>query len=67
MEYMPDDGDGTHKHTREAFLDVDDEFADEAPLDNGKDVTLTQVQYRQVCRWVLNKYDGLDEWQKLLL
>ena len=39
-------GDGTHKHTREAFLDEDDEFADEIALDNGKDITLTQVQFQ---------------------
>ena len=64
MEYMPKGGDGTHKHTREAFLDEDDEFAGEMPLDNGKDITLTLVQLEQVRRCVLNKYDGLDEWEK---
>ena len=57
-------GDGNHKHTREVFLDEDDEFAGQIPLDNGKDITLTQVQFEQVRRWVLNKYDGLDEWKK---
>ena len=64
MEYMPKGGAGTHKHTREAFLDEDDEFADEIALDNGKDITLTQVQFQQVRKWVLDKYDGLDEWKK---
>ena len=64
MEYMPKVGDGSHKHTHEAFLDEEDEFADEMPLDGGKDIILTQVQFEQVRRWILNKYDGLDEWEK---
>ena len=64
MEYMPKGGADTHKHTHEAFLDEDDEFADEIALDNEKDITLTQVQFQQVRKWVLDKYDGLDEWKK---
>ncbi|XP_026448013.1 uncharacterized protein LOC113348456 [Papaver somniferum] len=43
MDVMSDDGDGTHKHTRRAFLDDDYEFADEMPLSTGKSMTLTQV------------------------
>lgn len=62
MEYIPNSGDGSHKHTREAFLDEDDEYADEAPLDDGKVVTLTNVQFEQVRSWVLHRlYEGIDE------
>ena len=61
---MPNGGEGNHKHTHEAFFDEDDEFAGEIPLDNGKDIMLNQVQFEQVRRWVLKKYDGLDEWKK---
>mgnify|MGYP003362283250 CR=1 FL=1 len=64
MEYMTKGVDDTHKHPRELFLDDDDEFASEMPVDNGKDIILTQVQYEQVHRWVLNKHDGLEEWEK---
>lgn len=64
MEGMSKDGEGTHKHTRMAFFDDDDEFADEMPLSKARDITLTQVQFEQDRKWLLSKYDGLDEWQR---
>lgn len=64
MEDLSKDGDGTHKHSRQAFLDDDDEFADEMPLSKGKTVTLTDVQFEQVRKWILSKYVGLDEWER---
>lgn len=64
MEYMENPGFGSHKNTHEAFLDEDDEFADEAPLENGKIIQLNHVQYAQACRWVLENFDGVEEWKK---
>ncbi|XP_026437150.1 uncharacterized protein LOC113335258 [Papaver somniferum] len=64
MENISNDGGGTHKHTRQAFLDDDDEFVDEMPLSSSKAITLTQVQYQQARRWLLSKYVGIDEWQR---
>ncbi|XP_026459565.1 uncharacterized protein LOC113360250 [Papaver somniferum] len=64
MDGMSDDGDGTHKHTRRAFLDDDYEFADEMPLSTGKSMTLTQVQFEQCRNWILSKYFEIDDWQR---
>lgn len=64
MEDISVDGDGTHKHSRPAFLDDDDEFADEMPLSKGTTFTLTQVQFEQVRRWMLSKYVGIDDWER---
>lgn len=64
MEGISDDGDGTHKHTRVAWLDDDDEFADEMPLSTARDFTLSQAQFEQVRRWILSKYVGIDEWER---
>lgn len=67
MEGLSNDGDGTHKHTRQAFLDDDDEFADEMPLSKPKVVTLTQVQFEQARKWILSKYVGINEWERYMI
>lgn len=67
MESLSTDGDGTHKHTRKAFLDDDEEFADEMPLTKARPVTLTDIQFAQVRKWILSKYVGLDAWERYLL
>jgi len=36
---MPNGVDATHKHTCEAYLDEDEVFDSEMPLDNGKEIT----------------------------
>ncbi|XP_026410872.1 uncharacterized protein LOC113306110 [Papaver somniferum] len=64
MDGMSDDGDGTYKHTRRAFLDDDYEFADEMPLSTGKSMTLTQVQFEQCHSWILSKYFEIDDWRR---
>ncbi|XP_026382968.1 uncharacterized protein LOC113278305 [Papaver somniferum] len=64
MEDISEDGGGTHKHTRHAFLDDSGEFADETPLSNAKDFHLNQVQFEQARRWVLSKFVGIDDWKR---
>ncbi|XP_026445224.1 uncharacterized protein LOC113345758 isoform X2 [Papaver somniferum] len=64
MEDFSTDGDGTHKHTRQAFLDDDAEFFDEIPLSKAKSIKLTQVQFEQARKWVLSKYVGIEDWQR---
>ncbi|XP_058108119.1 uncharacterized protein LOC131251443 isoform X2 [Magnolia sinica] len=62
MEYMPNGERGSHKHTHQRFLD-EDRVCDEEPLDNGKNIYLTNIQHQQVRRWVLHCYDGIYEWK----
>lgn len=64
MEDISKDGDGTHKHTRQPFLDDDNEFADEMPLSTGRSVILTDVQFEQARKWILSKYVGIDDWER---
>ncbi|XP_058067493.1 uncharacterized protein LOC131216904 isoform X2 [Magnolia sinica] len=63
VEYMPNGERGSHKHTRQRFLD-EDMVCDEEPLENGKNIYLTNIQHQQVRRWVLHCYDGIYEWKR---
>lgn len=66
MECMPNASDGNHKATWEAFLKPDSEFSDVGPMLKGKKVTLTNVQFVQIRRWVLFRLNpiGLDAYYK---
>ncbi|XP_026377784.1 uncharacterized protein LOC113272093 [Papaver somniferum] len=64
MENVSVNGEGTHKHTRQAFLDDDDEFADEMPLSKRKNITLTTVKFEQARNWVPSKFFGINDWKR---
>ena len=66
MEYMPNPLDGNHKHSREAFLDQNDEFSDVGPLLDDNNVVLESIQFQQIRRWVLFRLDvhGLSEYYR---
>ncbi|XP_026378890.1 uncharacterized protein LOC113273371 [Papaver somniferum] len=64
MEDVSVNGEGTHKYTRQAFLDDDDDFADEMSLSKPKNITLTTVQFEQAHNWVLSKFVGIDDWKR---
>ncbi|KAF6149140.1 hypothetical protein GIB67_025996 [Kingdonia uniflora] len=64
MEYMPDGRMGSHKRGRDLFMDDDDEWSSEYPLDKkGTNHFLDPVNYEQARRWVLESYDDIDEWK----
>jgi hypothetical protein len=64
MEYMTKPRFGTHKHSQEEWLDVDDEYADEKPLDKGKNYMLNNVQFKQARRWVFNALADSSDWEE---
>lgn len=63
MEYMPDPKFGSHKYNVKRFLDENDEYTDEGPMDVGSVVTLSQVQWKQVSRWMFQQHDDVDKWR----
>lgn len=64
MEEVSKDGEGTHKHTRPAWLDDDDEFVDEIPLSKSKDINLTTIQFGQARNWILSKHVDIEDWKR---
>jgi len=63
-EYMPKPGLGSHNPRQEPIIEDFDEFLDGMPLGKGKRVTLTNLQYEQVSRYVLGTVDGIDSWRE---
>ncbi|XP_026455351.1 uncharacterized protein LOC113356433 [Papaver somniferum] len=62
MEGISDDGNGTHKHTRQAFLDDDTNFSDEMPLTKARGITLSREQFEQARSWILSYYVEIKDW-----
>jgi len=63
MEYMPNSSVGTHKSSRKDWLEESEDLTDEQPLGTGHVMELNHVQFQQVRRWVLNRYENLEEWR----
>ena len=63
MEYIPNSQPKNHKTTAQVFLDENDEYSDEGPVLEGKDVILSKEQFVQIRRWLLFRFevDGLDD------
>lgn len=65
MEYMLEGNKGSHKRGREDFMDDDDECAGKQSLGKKvENIELDNLQYEQVRRYVLDNYDGVDEWKR---
>ena len=67
MEYIPNPQHKNHKSTTgEVFLDENDEYIDEGPVLEGKDVILSSEQFVQIRRWLLFRLevDRLDDYYR---
>jgi hypothetical protein len=66
MEYMPNALGGSHRSTREDFLDDYGEYSDEMAILEGESVRLTTTQFVQIRRWVLFRLqvEGLADYYR---
>ncbi|XP_058103455.1 uncharacterized protein LOC131247027 [Magnolia sinica] len=63
MDYMPDKMLGSHKRVKKIFYDEGDDNADNFQIDKkGKSYLLTNVQYQQARRWVLQHHAENAQW-----
>ncbi|KAF6172800.1 hypothetical protein GIB67_034652 [Kingdonia uniflora] len=54
---------GSYKQGKPLFMDDDPD--DEQPMGkNGKNITLENIKFEQVCKWVLSCFDGVEEWEE---
>ncbi|KAF9589036.1 hypothetical protein IFM89_018298 [Coptis chinensis] len=64
MEHMPDGSKGSYKRGKERFMDDTGELTNEKPLNKKGVYRLSNVQYEQVRRWVLQCSKLSIPWQK---
>ncbi|KAF9588810.1 hypothetical protein IFM89_016170 [Coptis chinensis] len=64
MEHMPNGSKGSHKRGKDRYIDDDGEFVSEKPLNKKGVHTLTNVQYEQVRKWVLQCSKVAIPWRK---
>ncbi|KAF6148137.1 hypothetical protein GIB67_011912 [Kingdonia uniflora] len=64
MEYIPNSRRGSYKQGKPLFMD--DDADDKQPMDKkGKNITLENLKFEQVRKWVLSCFDGIEEWEEM--
>ena len=63
-EYMPNLGIGSHNPRQDHIIEDFNEFEHGMALDKGKRVTLTNLQYEQVARYVLGTEVDVCNWRE---
>ncbi|KAF6173857.1 hypothetical protein GIB67_039808 [Kingdonia uniflora] len=60
---MPNSRWESYKQGKSLFMD--DDADDEQPMDKkGKNITLENLKFEQVRKWVLSCFDGVEDWEK---
>ncbi|KAF6138246.1 hypothetical protein GIB67_034133 [Kingdonia uniflora] len=63
MEYISNSRWGSYKQGKPLFMDTDTD--DEQHMDKkGKNITLENLKFEQVRKWVLSCFDGVEEWKE---
>ncbi|KAF6157091.1 hypothetical protein GIB67_041552 [Kingdonia uniflora] len=63
IEYIPNSRRGSYKQGKPLFMD--DDADDEQPRDKkGKNITFENLKFKQVRKWVLSCFDGVEEWEE---
>ncbi|KAF6156340.1 hypothetical protein GIB67_013784 [Kingdonia uniflora] len=63
MEYISNSRRRSYKQGKPLFMDADAD--DEKPMEKkGKNITLENLKFEQVCKWVFSCFDGVEEWEE---